>query len=367
MKSSFTSLGLSLAAAGAVAAALFVQRPVSPSPSNGSAQTPVNAPANANAPVMAKAKAKSPTGNAYAAIPAGRPFVVDVLAVASFGNGADELGRTLPSEASPEAPMSLTVDGLGNVYVLDQVNERVQIYPPTGGMPRTVHFGPHVARTAQDLVVDPAGGLVLLDRLVERALIFTDATGAEKKRVALVGQGVSEGGAVTALFAAPDGFWVELEHATIVRVALPNGDADPARPTMEGRPTINGTGTVLRAARDPQGAAMVSAIGVGMDAFVHRIAFDRPVLQLAGLEGDAAGNVWLAAHLARESPIPPYTLYDSEISVVELSRDGLELGRVMLPAPEGDAEQLRSLVVGADGAVYHLHVGLTVATLRRAK
>lgn len=259
--------------------------------------------------------------------------------------------------------MSLAVDELGNVFVLDQVNERVQMFPPNGAA-RGVTSIKIPSRTAQDLVVDPAGGLVLLDRLVDQALIFVDGKGVEKKRVPVVGAGVQEGGGVTSLFAAADGFWVEVDHTNLVRVALPNGDADPTRPALEGRRTTVG-GPLLRAARDPSGFAVISAIGNG--GYLVRVPFKAPVLELNALDADAAGNVYVAAHLAREMPVAPFSLYDQTIEVVALDRSGAELGRFEFPAPYAEEEQFKPIAIGKDGAVYHLEIGASAATLRRAK
>jgi hypothetical protein len=380
MKSSSFTIGISLAVAGVASAALFVRPPTTPertatagtvSKNQNVAAAPTIA-TDPNDPSMKGVTAKNAAGNMVSGLGVGpspvvavksgaRAFAIDVLAVASWGDGPSDLGRTLPSQASPEAPMSLAVDDLGNVLVLDQVNERVQIFGARGGLPTTIKIP---SRTAQDLVVDPSGGLVLLDRLVDKQLIFLDATGAEKKRVDVVGSGVQEGGAVSALFASADGFWVETEHTNLVRVALPNGDADPVRPMIEGR-RPNPSGPLLRAARDPNGFAVISATGSG--GFLVRVPFKAPVLELNALDADAAGNVYIAGHLAREMPVAPFSLYDATIEVVALDRGGAELGRFEFPAPYGEEEQFKPIVVGKDGAIYHLEVGATAATIRRAK
>src|SRR5690606_35959327 len=45
---------------------------------------------------------------------------------AAWGSGPNDLGRDRPSEASPSGPMSFSVDGSGRMWVLDQVNGRIQ-------------------------------------------------------------------------------------------------------------------------------------------------------------------------------------------------------------------------------------------------
>src|SRR5690349_10809377 len=48
------------------------------------------------------------------------------------GSRGNHLGRDRPQEGSPTGPMSLTMDGKGRVYVLDQVNGRVVRYGADG-------------------------------------------------------------------------------------------------------------------------------------------------------------------------------------------------------------------------------------------
>ena len=162
----------------------------------------------------------------------------------------------------------------------------------------------------------------------------------------------------------PDGFWVEYDHRTLVRIALPNGDPDPARPTLEGR-RVPGTTTLLRAARDPSGFAIVSALGP--NGFLARIPFGQQVMQLEGLDADPSGNVFVAAHVFSDGPAPQFGVVDEKVTVVALSPAGPEVGRFNLPPPEGPEQQFRPIAVSKSGALYHLHVGATGATIRRAR
>ena len=365
MKSTALSIALSLGGVAAVAAAAFVRPPVSPTPRaiDVANAAPMPMPTSATTPTLTNAQLPDPNASPNDVAPAthARSFAVDVLAVASWGDGPSDLGRTRAPESNPEAPMSLVANAAGEVFVLDQVNARVQVFDAKGKITRSIPIPTH---TAQDLALDPRGGIALLDRLVDKAVVFVDATGKETKRVAIVGDGIQEGGAATGLFATNDGFWIEVEHRSMVRVALPNGDPDLARTTIEGRRTIDG-GPLLQAARDPSGFAVVSSSG--QTPFLVRVPFAEPVVQLEALESDAKGGVYLAAHLGIEQPIAPYTLIDQTVVVVALDAAGSELGRIEFPAPDAEDEQLRPIAIGPDGAVYHLHAGATAATLRRAR
>lgn len=355
-----TKLGTlaALAATGVLAAAAFVRPPVSPVQKGLLAPKPVVAKPIAKAAAIANAQAP-----AFATAPgvSGKPFVVEEIAFAAWGSAVGELGVLRPKEANPEAPMSLAVDLEGKVHVLDQVNQRILIFDPNGGPTAVVPIG---SDTVQDLAIDPRGGWALLDRLVAREVRFLDASGKVRAQVPVVGQGIPESGLVTGLFAASDGFWLETEHKSLTRVATVDGAPDPKRPTIEGR-RATPTSPLLRAARDPRGYAVVSAMGAG--GFLARVPFSAPVLELVGLEGDAAGTTFVGAHVAHETTTAPFSLYDEKVTVVALDPNGTEVGRFDLPPPSGPEEQLKSMVISPKGVVHHLHVGSNGATIRRAR
>jgi hypothetical protein len=357
MRANMTRLGTlaALAATGVLAAAAFVRPPVSP------VQRTLLGPKTAAAGTMAKAPPRSTKAAAFATAPAvsQRGFVVEQVLFAAWGAGLGELGVTRPKEANPEAPMSFAVDAEGRVHVLDQVNQRIAVFAATGTALSVVPIG---SDTVQDLAVDPRGGWALLDRLVAREVRFLDRDGKVRARVPVVGPGIDEGGLVTGLFAARDGFWLEVEHTSLVRVATADGEPDPQRPTLEGR-RATPTAPMLRAARDARGFAVVSATGAG--GFFARVPFDAPVLSLVGLEGDGLGTTFVGAHLGRESS--SFALYDEKVSVVALDAQGTEIGRFDLPPPEGPEEQLKSMVLSPAGHVHVLHVGQNGATIWRAR
>lgn len=348
-----TKLGTlaALAGTGVLAAAAFVRPPTSPVPKA------FAKPATAKTATPTTVVAKTATTPAFTVTPGAsvKGFVVEEIAFAGWGNAVGELGRSLPREANPEAPMSLAVDSDDRVHVLDQVNERISVFDH--GVWKTIPIG---SDTVQDLVVDPRGGYALLDRLVAKHVRFLDASGAERSVVQLEGQGVPEGGLVTGLFAQKDGFWVEVEHGKLVRVALADGSPDMTRPTIEGRRSFNG-GPFLRAARDPQGYAVVSA-----STFFARVPFSAPVLELVALESDGS-TTYIAAHTGREQPTAPFALYDEKLFVVALDSAGLEIGRFELPPNTGPEETLKPMTLSPKGEVHFLHVGQNGASIRRAR
>ncbi len=351
-----TKLGTlaALASTGVLAAAAFVRPPVSPAPTAKAAPL-VKAAWAAPAPVVTGTPGFTVTQPSAA-----RSFQVEEIVFAAWGTAVGELGRSLPREANPEGPMSFAIDDAGRVHVLDQLNERISVFDPVSGAPaRAIPIG---SDTAQDLVIDPAGGYALLDRLVTRDVKFVDGKGVLRTSVPLVGPNVPESGVVTALFAAKDGFWVETDHEKLVRIALPDGSPDPLRPTLDGRRF--GASPLLRAARDPAGYAVVSAVGSG--GFLARVPFTAPVLELTALESDGV-TTFVGAHIGRETRVAPFQLFDEKVVVVALDGAGDEVGRFELPPPLGPEEQFKTMVLSPKGELHQLHVGATGASIRRAR
>src|SRR5215470_15081396 len=118
----------------------------------------------------APAPARGPSSKPATPEPAARPVVLATPAhpgtpgpihlEARWGRGAGELGHKLGEEA-PEGPMSLAVGKKGDLWVLDQVNSRVQHFDAAGKLAGSIP----VAETTQDLALGPRGELYTLDRL----------------------------------------------------------------------------------------------------------------------------------------------------------------------------------------------------------
>lgn len=45
-----------------------------------------------------------------------------------FGSDPDDIGIITPKEANPEGPMSFALGDKGEIYILDQVNSRIQCF-----------------------------------------------------------------------------------------------------------------------------------------------------------------------------------------------------------------------------------------------
>jgi hypothetical protein len=319
---------------------------VAPSPDAAPTSSPSLAPS-------APAAADVPPASAplvVAAADAGAPRVV---LRGPWGSGPGQFGRRVASEGSPEAPTSLSVDASGDVAVLDQVNRRVQRFRDG----RFVGSLPLPSEAAQDLATSADGRVAVLDRLGAPSLTLFDAAGRPARTVPLVGGPIAEGGAVTGLFAAADGLYVEREHRELVRLTDARGEPDPARSTLWGRPGRDGA-TLLRAAiaDRPRGMVTVSAASraTGAMDWSRTVALDGMVLHLVLLDGDRRGRAYLGAVVGRELS---GAITDPHALVVRFDRAGAPDATLRLPAPPEADELFRPMAIDDEGHVFALSPG----------
>ena len=319
-------------------ASLPVVVPVAPSPS-----VPVPPPAPvADVPV--------PVASVVVAAEVGSARVV---LRGPWGEGPGQFGRRAAQEGSPEAPTALAIDAAGDVAVLDQVNRRVQRFRAG----RFIGSLPLPNEAAQDVATTADGRVAVLDRLGDPSLTLFDAAGRPSRTVPLVGGSITEGGAVTGLFAAPDGLYVEREHRELVRITDARGEPDPARSTLWGRPTRDGRSLLRAAIADRlRGLVTVSAASraTGAMDWSRTVALDGLVLHLVLLDGDRRGRAFVGAVVARESA---GVFTDAHVLVVRFDSAGAPDGTLRLPAsPEAD-ELFRPIAINDDGQVFALSPG----------
>jgi hypothetical protein len=309
----------------------------------------------------------SPTPAVGVITPPKKPAASHVLVRAGWGAGAGQLGKKIDQESAPEGPMSLTVDGRGNLYVLDEVNRRVQRWSADGKPLAPISIG---SDTVQDLALGKNGAVALLDRLGEKNLQLYGSDGKPLGDVPLQGKHLPEAGGTTGLFTDKDGnFWVEREHAQLVRVATADGHSDPERPTAPGRPSRDGRLYLSASIADrASGAALVRGLAEDGRVLWHQlVSLGAPLLYLSLLDSDARGNVYVAGHTGRESAQPPYQIVGEKLVIVGLSSDGAPRGMMELPASPPLAESFRELTIGDDGTIYRMvfsDAGVVIETYR---
>lgn len=105
-------------------------------------------------------------------------------------------GAVTPQEANPEGPMSLAVSHAGEIYVLDQLNSRIQVFKDG----RWLCSIPIPGETYCDLEIMPDGRLALLDNLVRQEVIMINSRGQAEEKISLRRPEIAEPAAVTGIY-----------------------------------------------------------------------------------------------------------------------------------------------------------------------
>ena len=310
-------------------------------------------------PEEARADARpgsTPRGKTEAPSPGGASARGEVIAELAWGTGPSELGHEIRQEGNAEGPMSLTVDALGNVVVLDQTNERLVRLDSRGNPVGTL---PLTQQVPQDITQARDGTLVVLDRLKDKsvALIHPD-TGQLLGELPVEGKGIPEGGGITGTFVDGDSVYVEREHGTLVRIGDTSGKADPERPEIPGRPTRDGRSYITAGIIDREnGRVFVNAIDrqSGENRYTREYRLQVPLLYLNLLDTDRAGTIYLG--MVGESGLRLYCL---------APEDGRILGQAELPREPMPEETFRDLVVLETGGVVYKQLTRTGVILRQA-
>ncbi len=289
-----------------------------------------------------------------------------VLARATWGAGADQLGHTRPQEANPEAPMSYVVGPDGTLHVLDQANRRIQRFARDGRSLGSVSVG---LMAPQDIALNPDGSYTLMDRLVDRTISVVGPDGRERARLPITGEGIERTGNVTGLFVDGTNVMVEREHGPLVRVGDTQGGDTSNREEVPGRPTRDGRAWITAGITEAsEGRLYLNAVARPSREHMYtrelRVALESRAIVM--LDSDRAGTVYLGVQgVPRGStPSTPSSDGDAGANTANSPREqvlllcfdgatGRPTGQATLPANTSPDETFREFTVQDEGGVIY--------------
>lgn len=276
----------------------------------------------------------------------------------SWGSGKGQFGRLKANESNPEAPMSLSVDRQGNVYVLDQVNGRISRFDKDG---QSLPPLPVTQQVPRDLVVSPTGTVLVMDNLRDNSVAVLDPDGRLIGEFPVTGKNIERGGEAVGVFADSSGVYVERGQGMAVRLGDAAGTVDPDRPLLDGRPSRDGSSLLSMAVIQVQaGRFWVRSIDrlTGQMKFMREYVLATPIRHLSLLDSDVTGRIYVAANVAREQ----FDQATGESRWVEQSVQLLCLGPMgevhhvlSLPLNTMAEESVRDLTVREDGVIFYMH------------
>lgn len=269
------------------------------------------------------------------------------LFTSKWGSGPGDLGRERPQEGNPMGPMSLSMDGKGRVYVLDEVNGRI-VRRGADGKPDTTFRTDLIA--PQDMAVAEDGSTVVLDRFVDKQVVIYDESGRVRADIPIAGDGVDDVGAVTGVFTDGDDIYVEREHASLVKIGDTTGQLAEPRTEIPGRPSRDGQLFLNAGITDAQvGRVYVSAIdrATSQHRFTRELRLRSFVQNIVLLDSDLAGTIYFAAIVEPEGGQAVVLLTCLE------PLKGTPVGGAVLPVNTMPEETFRDIVVQNEGGVMY--------------
>jgi len=285
-------------------------------------------------------------------LPAGKPpadseVQVKEVVRARIGMGPEALGVFTPQEASPEGPMSFAVGHAGEIYVLDQLNSRIQVFKD-GRWLRSI---PIPGVTFCDLEIMPDGRVALLDNLVKEEVVIINTSGQPEETISLNRLEITEPAAITGIYCRSEGLWpglwAEAENRFILLAGL---DGKPAAEVklLPGLLTPSGRRLLkIEMAGENQVRLFCSE-----DDFQtwksYDIGFRLPVGIIYGPWEDRAGNLYLVANI--------FDGQSEDNEMVVLDHSGEERNRIKMALSSGIHEVLKPVLVTPDGLIYQMAI-----------
>ena len=278
-------------------------------------------------------------------LPADSEVQVKEVVRARIGMGPEALGVFTPQEASPEGPMSFAVNAAGEIYVLDQLNSRIQVFKDG----RKLRSIPIPGETFCDLDIMPDGRVALLDNLVKEEVVIINTGGQPEETISLNRPEITEPAAITGIYCRSEGLWpglwAEVENGFILLAGLDGKQAADFR-KLPGLLTPDGK-RFLRMEIVGERQVRLSRSEEDFQTWKSfDLNFELPVGVVYGPWEDRAGNLYLAAHTFDEQ---------SEASeMVVLGPSGQERHRLKMALSSSVHEMFRPVLVTSDGLIYQM-------------
>ena len=305
-----------------------------------SKDSPVRGALSVHAAVPSSAQAAPSTA---AATTASVRFSESLVLKARIGKKPGQVGFAPAGETASIAPMGFAVLPEERILLLDQENQRLQVFK-SGKFERVV---PLDLTTYEDVVRWGKDRIALLDRQRTGTLLVLTYDGTVEKRMALVGQGLTEAAAAESLVVRSDGLWVAVPP-NLMRFLMPDGSEDDSRKLVRGPTTTDGSEIVDVA--EKKGLLVLSKRS---QSGVVRISDEHPLPPKARLSGDResdrAGNIYVgvSGRGARNETRSLLYVFDADLK---------KLGEVALDVGDTQgAVSSRKLVIDDNGDVYWMN------------
>ncbi|MGB4293053.1 MAG: hypothetical protein WBJ37_09245 [Bacteroidales bacterium] len=287
---------------------------------------------------------------------AGKKFInarVTEVVRAKIGNGQENIGAISPPEAEAIGPMSFTVSDEGEIYILDQLNSRIQVYRD-GKRTETIKI-PVKSEGIMDIELLSGAKIALLDNTVEKSLFIIDSQGKLINTIPLEGQLIAYAPEATEINVVREGkftgVWVRVNGHS---VKLADADGKTAmRVSVPGKLTFNSERLLdAKILGDITISLMRSEKGsLSMWEPELTVEFDMFVIHFGGPWDDRSGNIYLSAFM-EDSDEQGKSTYSNVMVVFSTAMK--ETGRIKLAVQKAPYEIFHPVKVSSDGKIYQM-------------
>jgi hypothetical protein len=265
-----------------------------------------------------------------------------------WGSDPGDAGLVVGEAGRPVGPQAVDVDASGNIYLLDQVNQRVQIFERTGRLRDVIPF--HVGPLG-DLALGGDGSFYVLDSLPEdpgsspvvRHVVPADA--ARYAPAAVASTPAPEPGATL----------LRMAEGTLWSYGVPSDAWRPVMGDTEGLPAIQmgmptEKGELLRRVRDLRQIDVAPLGGANQSGFTLTAPGGWYFGELSLVEPDRSDGYWIVVRTWREHP-----QLAEHHDVIHVSSTGEILAHFAVADGEyAETASLSEFRLGQDGRLYQI-------------
>lgn len=268
------------------------------------------------------------------------------------GSDVDSIGIITPQEASPEGPTSFAIGKDGDIYILDQLNFRIQVFKNNKRV-KTIPIPKDKSLYFKDIELTPENKIVLAGeyfkegRAEKNYIYILDSDGIILNLIKIEPcedfdlQVINEG-----QFA---GIWLCSQ-----RIASLDGKTSDNKIRVPGKLSLNSKRVFYAQILGDITAVLYRSEEDSLSRWEPEVTvyFDMPIIHLLGIWDDNKGRIYFGAFL--EEGKKEKVRY-SNVMVV-FSPDLNEIGRVKLAVQTEPHEIWRSVKVSSEGYIYQMLV-----------
>ncbi|MEO0263359.1 MAG: hypothetical protein ABIM62_06510 [candidate division WOR-3 bacterium] len=261
------------------------------------------------------------------------------------GSGENEIGVITPSEANPEGPMSFAIGRNEEIYILDQLNKRIQVFK-NGEKIKTIPI-PEESFKDIELINDK---ILLLDIDFKKSVYVIDHKGEIIKIIKIEGKLIPEAAEVVEIQAVQNGKWkgiwaylgnrsvkiADLDLSERERISVPGKISQDGERIFDIK--IEGEATITIYIYEKGSLSNYNQGSIFLDAYVTNIL---------GIWDNKMGRIYVGVSLEEK---------DFSNYIVVIDSNFKEIGKFNLEVQKLPHEIWRSIRVSEKGSIYQLYL-----------